>query len=181
MVVEFTDALIGVKVGFVDSFIRELRKCYSSTRLVPQVSERYAYILIITPKWWNRLCARLEAGKRFHAFIRRGFVGPKKTNLLLFYVTSPFKEIRGFAEFVERVTGEADDLWRTYRRETSSRSYEEYKNFLHGKLKTTFIRFKNLKIFSQPISASVISQVAGIGRMPRGGRYISRETAQELI
>jgi predicted transcriptional regulator len=158
-----------------------MRKRYISAKLVPQVSERYAYILLITPKWWNRLCDRLEAGKTFHAFIRRGLVGPKKTNLLLFYVTRPFKEIRGFAEFVERVTGEADDLWRAYSGETSPRSYEEYKDFLQGRLKTTFIRFKSLKMFSQPISASVISQVVGIGRMPRGGRYISREIAQELV
>lgn len=145
------------------------------------MSERYAYILLITPKWWDRLCSRLEAGKKFHAFVRRGLVGPKKTNLLLFYVTHPFKEIRGFAEFVERVTGEADDLWRSYRGETSLRSYKEYKDFLQGKPKTTLIRFKNLRTFSQPISASVIFQVAGIGRMPRGGRYISREIAHGLI
>ena len=145
------------------------------------MSERYAYILLINPKWWNRLCSRLEAGKKFHAFVRRGLVGPKKTSLLLFYVAHPLEEIRGFAQFVERVTGEADDLWRTYRGETSLRSYKEYKNFLHGKLETTFIRFKSLKTFSHPISASVIFRVAGIGRMPRGGRYISREIAQELI
>lgn len=145
------------------------------------VSERYAYILVITPKWWNRLCNRLEAGKTSHAFVRRGLVGPKKTSLLLFYVTHPTKKIRGFAQFVERVAGETDDLWRTYRGETSLRSYKEYKNFLQGRLKTTFIRFKSLKILSQPISDNVIFRVAGIGRMPRGGRYISRETAQELI
>lgn len=145
------------------------------------MSERYAYILLITPKWWDRLCDRLEAGKTFHAFVRRGLVGPKKTNLLLFYVTYPFKEIRGFAEFVERVTGEADDLWRTYRGETSLRSHKEYRDFLEGKPRTTFVRFRNLEIFSQPISAGVILRVVGIGRMPRGGRYISREVAHELI
>ncbi len=145
------------------------------------MSERYAYILLITPKWWDRLCNRLEAGKKFHAFIRRGLVGPKKTNLLLFYVTHPSKKIRGFAEFVERITGEADDLWKAYRGEISPRSYGEYKDFLQGKPKTTFIRFKNLKIFSQPTSASVLFKVVGIRRMPRGGRYINRETAQKLI
>ena len=146
-----------------------------------QVSERYAYILLITPKWWDRLCDRFEAGKKLHAFVRRGLVGPKKTNQLLFYLTHPLKEIRGFAEFVERVTGEADHLWRTYRGETSPRSYKEYREFLQGNPKTTFIRFKNLKTLSQPISAKVIFRVAGVGRMPRGGRYISREIAQELI
>jgi len=145
------------------------------------VSERYAYILLITPKWWDRLCDRSEAGKKFHAFVRRGLVGPKKTNRLLFYVTHPPKEIRGFAEFVERVTGEADDLWRAYRGETSPRSYKEYRDFLEGSPKATFIRFKNLKTLSQPISAKVIFQVVGVGRMPRGGRYLSREMAQKLI
>jgi len=145
------------------------------------VSEQYAYILLITPKWWDRLCDRLEAGKKLHAFVRRGLVGPKKTNQLLFYVTHPLKEIRGFAEFVERVTGEADHLWRAYRGQTSPRSYKEYKDFLQGNPRTTFIRFKNLKTLSQPISAKVIFRVAGIGRMPRGGRYINRKIAQKLI
>jgi predicted transcriptional regulator len=145
------------------------------------MSERYAYVLLITPKWWDKLLERLEAGKEFHAFVRRGLVGPKKTTMLLFYVTHPFKEIRGFAQFVERVAGEADDLWKAYGDETSPRSYGEYKEFLQGKLRTTFIRFKNLKTFSEPISASVILKVAGIGRMPRGGRYLSKGLVQELI
>jgi len=145
------------------------------------MSERYAYILLITPKWWDRLCDRLEAGKKFHAFVRRGLVGPKKTNQLLFYLTHPLKEIRGSAEFVERITGEADHLWRVYRDETSPRSYKEYKDFLQGNPKTTFIRFKNLKTLSHPVSAKVIFRVVGIGRMPRGGRYISREIARKLI
>ena len=145
------------------------------------MSEQYAYILLITPKWWDRLLDRLEAGKEFHAFVRRGLVGPKKTTMLLFYVTHPFKEIRGFAQFVERITGEAEDLWKAYGDETSPRSYGEYRDFLHGKPKTTFIRFKNPKTLSQPISASMIRQVAGIGRMPRGGRYLSKKLAQELI
>lgn len=146
-----------------------------------QVSKRYAYILLITAKWWDRLCDRLEAGKKFHIFVRRGVVGPKKAKELIFYVTNPFKEIRGFAQFIERVAGEADDLWRAYRNETSLRSYEEYRDFLQEKPKTTFIRFTDLKALSNPIPASVILRVAGIGRMPRGGRYISREIAQELI
>jgi predicted transcriptional regulator len=116
-----------------------------------------------------------------HTFVRRGLVGPKKTNLLLFYVTSPFKEIRGFSQFVERVTGEADDLWKAYTGETSLKSYEEYKDFLQGRLKATFVRFRNLKMLSQPTPSSEIFRVTGIGRMPRGGRYINREIAQELI
>ncbi len=145
------------------------------------MSERYAYILLITPNWWNRLLDRLKAGKKSHAFIRRGLVGPKETSLLLFYATHPLKEIRGSAQFVERVTGEADDLWSAYEGEASPRSYNEYKDFLRGKPKATFILFKNFRVLSQPISASVILQVVGIGRMPRGGRYISREIAQELI
>jgi len=36
-------------------------------------------------------------------------------------------------------------------------------------------------LLSTPISLNVISQVVGIGRMPRGGRYINKEIARELI
>jgi len=144
------------------------------------VSKRYAYILLITPKWWERLLDRVEAGKEFHAFVRKGLVGPKQANVLLFYVTHPLREIRGSAQFVERVAGKADDLWKAYGDETSPRSYPEYKAFLQGNPKATFIRFKNLQTLSQPVSASMVLQVTGVGRMPRGGKYINREMAQEL-
>jgi len=108
-------------------------------------------------------------------------VGPKNAKLLLFYVTYPHKEIRGVGEFIERITGDAGDLWKTYGHESLLRSYEEYMDFMQGRRKATFIRFKNLRELPVPIPASVISQVTGIGRMPRMGKYITKEMVHQLI
>ena len=146
-----------------------------------QVSERHAYILLNYEKFWNRVCSQKNAGKALQAFVRRGKVGPKKTELLLFYVNRPSSEIRGIGEFIERITGNADDLWNAYGSETCLKSYEEYADFLQGRQKATFIRFKNLRELPAPISASVISKVTGIGRMPRSGKYINKKTVNQLI
>jgi len=148
---------------------------------VKQVSGRYAYILLNYEKFWNRVCSRNRAGKALHAFVRRGKVGPKKTKLILFYVTRPSSEIRGVGEFIERITGDADDLWNAHGSETCLKSYEEYADFLQGRPKATFIRFKNLRELPTPIPANVISKFAGIERMPRSGKYINKKTVNQLI
>ena len=143
--------------------------------------ERYAYILLNIEKYWNRLYNQNRAGKNVHAFVRRGLVGPKKAKLLLFYVTHPHKEIRGVGNFIERITGDADDLWNTYGHEFLLESYEEYVDFLQGRTKATIIRFKNLRVLAAPRPASIISQVTGISRMSRMGKYITKEMAHRLI
>lgn len=145
------------------------------------MSKRYAYILLATEKWWKRLCSQKKAGKNLQAFVRKGLVGPKDANLILFYVTHPFKEIRGFADFVERVTGDVHDLWNSYGHEASLESYEEYLDFLQGRQKASFIRFKNLHELSRPIPTSTVSKLLGKSRMPRSGTYINKEMAHELI
>jgi predicted transcriptional regulator len=116
-----------------------------------------------------------------HMFVRRGLVGPKNAKLLLFYITHPHKEIRGVGEFIERLTGDSEDLWKTHGRESLLRSYEEYLDFLQGRRKATFIRFKNLRELPTPRSSNVISQVIGITRMPRMGTYITKEMVDQLI
>jgi predicted transcriptional regulator len=153
----------------------------STIGLVRQVSERYAYILMDNEKWWNRLCSQNRAGKKLHAFVRKNVVGPKKAEMLLFYVTHPVKEIRGFGEFVERIVGDAEKLWNTYGSESCLNSYKEYKGFLKGRSKATFIRFKNLRELSPSIPASVVCKTLGIRRMSQNGRYINKKTTHELI
>jgi len=143
--------------------------------------ERYAFILLSIEKFWNRLCNRNRAGKTVHVFVRRGLVGPKNAELLLFYVIHPHKEIRGVGEFIERITGDAKDLWKTYGHESLLRSYKEYMDFMQGRRKATFIRFKNLRQLPTPVRAKVISQVTGMRRMPRMGKYITKEMVHQLI
>jgi len=143
--------------------------------------ERYAYILLSKEKWWIRRCDQNKAGKTLQAFVRKGTVGPKNTELILFYITYPSKEIRGYGEFLERIIGTTEELWNAYGHETVFKSYEEYMEFMQGKTKVTFIRFKNLHEISSPIPAKEISKIAGIGRMPRMGKYISKETALQMV
>ena len=116
-----------------------------------------------------------------HAFVRRGLVGPKNVELLLFYVTHPHKEIRGVGEFIERITGDSKDLWKTYGHETLLKSYEEYMDFMQGRRKATFIRFKNLRELPTPVRAKVLFEIIGIKRMPRMGTYITKEMVDQLI
>ncbi|HER54341.1 MAG TPA: hypothetical protein ENO13_00370, partial [Candidatus Bathyarchaeota archaeon] len=88
--------------------------------------EHYAFVVLNFEKFWNRLCSQNRAGKKEHAFVRRGIMGPKSAKLLFFYVTHPRKEIQGYAEFVERVAGDSKKLWETFGHESLLNSYEEY-------------------------------------------------------
>ncbi len=145
------------------------------------MSEHYAYILINAEKWWNRRLGQSRAGKTVHAFVRREVVGPKKAHYVLFYVQRPLREIRGMGEFIERITGDIDELWKDYSHETVFKSYEEYLKFLKGRHRTTFIRIKNVHELSEPIPLKMVSRLLNVSRMPRGGRYVNKETFERLV
>jgi len=143
--------------------------------------KRYAFIVLNLEKFWNRLCSQNRAGKQAHAFVRRGVVGPKNAKLLFFYLTHPHKEIRGFADFMERVTGDSEKLWKSLGQESLLNSYDEYKDFLQGRKKATFIRFRNLKEFPKPVTTKAMTQILGRERMPQMGLYLTERTAQRLL
>jgi len=142
--------------------------------------KRYAFIVLNLEKFWKRLCSQNRAGKHAHAFVRRGVVGPKNAKLLFFYVIFPHKDIRGYADFVERVTGDAEDLWKSLGHESLLNS-DEYHDFLQGRKKATFIRFRNLRELPIPITTKVLSQVVGIEKMPQMGLYLTERMAHQLI
>ncbi|MCJ7560786.1 hypothetical protein MUO79_09275, partial [Candidatus Bathyarchaeota archaeon] len=77
-------------------------------------SERYAFILISDEKYWNRLRERNKAIMGIHAFVRKNQVGPIEAQRLLFYVKRPIMQVRGVADFIERLTGDREELWRKY-------------------------------------------------------------------
>jgi len=146
------------------------------------LSEHYAYILLEDEKWWNKRRDQRNAGKTQQAFVRQGNVGPLSAEQLFFYVKHPVREIRGKAEFVERVMGNAEELWNKYGAETVFESYDEYRKFLDGREKSTFIRFKNLQELTQPVSAKSFLEKTGGGAMfPRSGRYIGKELANTFV
>jgi len=141
-------------------------------------NECYAYILISDEKWWNRLCERNSNGIR--VFVRRNRVGPLRTQKLFFYVKKPIMQIRGVADFIERLAGDYKELWNVYGDETYLRTFHEYVSFLKGRKTATFIRFTNFHELTSPVSMKVISKVLGVPTIPRGGKYLNRETANEL-
>lgn len=143
-------------------------------------NERYAYLLISNEKWWNRLCERNRSSDEIHVFVRRNRVGPLRTQKLLFYVKKPIMQIRGVAAFVERLAGDYKELWGMHGDETYLKNFDEYVNFLKGRKTVTFIRFTNFCELENPISIKAISRVLGVLRIPRGGKYLNRETANQL-
>jgi predicted transcriptional regulator len=143
--------------------------------------ERYAYILIEQAKWWNSRRNKSKKSVNTQAFVRRGRVGPKNARKLLFYVKLPVGEIRGHGDFLERTTGTADDLWNIYGSETVFESRDQYDDFVEGRSKVTFIRFKNLQESEKPIGWKDLSVILGIKKMPNGGRYLNRETVNSLL
>jgi predicted transcriptional regulator len=143
--------------------------------------KRYAFIVLNLEKFWNRLCSQNGAGRPIHAFVRRGVVGPKNAKQLFFYVTHPRKDIEGYADFIERVTGDAKDLWESLGHESLLSSYDEYQDFLQGRKKATFIRFRNLKELPKPVTTKAMAQIIGKERMPQMGMYITEKMAHQLI
>lgn len=144
------------------------------------LDEHYAFILLSDEKWWNRLCERTRSYSQTHVFVRRSLVGPLEAEKLLFYVKRPIMQIRGVSDFIERLAGNYKELWKKYGGETCLKTFNEYVDFLQGRENATFIRFKNFRELESPIPMKVISEVLGVLKIPRGGKYINRETANQL-
>jgi predicted transcriptional regulator len=141
--------------------------------------ERYAFILISDEKYWNRLRERSRAGREVHAFVRKNQVGPREAKTLLFYVKKPIMQVRGVADFIERLTGDREELWRKYGAESCFESFDEYVAFAKGREKMTVVRFKNFTELENPkpteINRSVLGSLQGFR-----GKYVSLETAKQL-
>ncbi len=142
---------------------------------------RFAYILLTQEKWWNRRVAQNRAGKNNQVFVRKNTVGPVKTKLLLFYVNHPVRAIMGVGDFEERVVDEVERLWSKYSGETIFESHDEYMEFIRGRTKATFIRFRNMRELNPPIPLNMLLQVIGCSRLPRSGTYLSEETVNRLM
>jgi predicted transcriptional regulator len=142
-------------------------------------NKRYAFILIADEKYWNRLRERSRADREVHAFVRKNQVGPREAQALLFYVKKPVMQIRGVAEFIERLTGDREELWRKHGAESCFESFDEYVAFAQGREKMTVVRFKNLTELENPTPTEVIRSVLGSLQGFRG-KYVSLETAKQL-
>lgn len=143
-------------------------------------NERYAYILTVDEKYWNRLCQQNKDALGTHVFIRKSQVAPKQAQQLLFYVTKK-SQVLGTADFVERLTGNYQELWEKFGGESCFESFDEYKNFVDGRGMMTFIRFSNLKEITIPVPQAELAKILGSLNSFRLGRYLERETALQLV
>jgi predicted transcriptional regulator len=141
--------------------------------------ERYAFILIADEKYWNRLRERNKTNRGIHAFVRKNQVGPKNAQRLLFYVKKPVMQIRGAADFIERLTGNHEELWRKHGAESCFESFEEYCTFAQGREMMTFVRFKNFTELENPKSTEAIRNILGSLQGFRG-KYVNLAIAEQL-
>jgi predicted transcriptional regulator len=142
-------------------------------------SERYAFILISDEKYWNKLRERSSVNEGIHAFVRKNQVGPRETQKLLFYVKRPVMQVLGTADFLERVTGDREELWRKYGAESCFESFDEYDAFAQGREKMTFVRFKNFRKLEDPKPVDILRTILGSLQGFRG-KYLSLENAKQL-
>jgi len=145
------------------------------------MKENYAFVIMIKDKWWREFCRRHHEGKNVHSYVQGGWAPPKNTSLIFFYVTKPVAEIGGYAEFVERKVGDAESLWSKHGTESALQTAEKYAEFMGGKQKVSFIRFKNLQETAKPIPLNNVLMLLGVKRLARKGFYINKETADKLI
>ena len=147
---------------------------------MPHLS-KYAYILLVKEKWWKRRVTQHHAGKKVQTFVRKNAVGPVNATLLLFYVNHPVRETGGTGDFEKRVVGKTEELWRDYSKETVFKSHDEYLEFMQGRTKVTFIRFRNLRELHPPIPLKKLLKVIQRSRLSRSGKYLSKETINKLL
>jgi predicted transcriptional regulator len=145
------------------------------------MDERYAFVIMVKDKWWREFRRLHHKGKQIQSYVQGGWAPPKNTSLIFFYVTKPVAEIGGYAEFVERKVGDAEGLWKEHGDESVLTSEEQYFEFVKGKQRVSFIRFRNLQEFAKPIPLNNIRMLLGVNRLARGGFYINKETADKLI
>ena len=142
--------------------------------------ERYAFVLIADEKYWNLLCLRNRASSGTYAFVRRSKVAPKSAQKLLFYVKKPVMQVRGIADFVERVTGDSGELWRKHGDESCFETFEDYQSFTKGRMMMTFVRFKNFVELGKPKTTEATRSILGSLQGFRG-KYVNLATTKQLI
>ena len=145
------------------------------------MKEDFAFVIMIKDRWWREFCRFHREGKEVQSYVQGGWAPPKNTSLLFFYVTKPVAEIAGYAEFIERKVGEAEELWKKNGHESVLSSEEQYFGFVSGKQRVSFIRFKNLQEAAKPIPLSNVLMFLGVKRLSRKGFYVDKETADKLI
>lgn len=145
------------------------------------MNESYAFVIMIKEKWWREFLRLHHEGKQIQSYVQGGWAPPKNASLIIFYVTKPTAKVSGYAEFVERKVGLAEEMWKEHGDESVLSSAEQYFDFVSGKERVSFIRFKNLQEAVNPIPLRNVLSVLGMKRLSRKGFYVDKETSDKLI
>jgi predicted transcriptional regulator len=143
--------------------------------------QRYGFVMMVREKWWIEFRRRLQEGKKVHSFVIRGAAPPKGTQVILFYVTKPVRAIAGYADYIERIVGNPQDLWHKYGGESVLGSKLRCEEFVSNAAKISFVRFKDLKVAVSPICLSRLLMLFGVKRLSRKGFYVDRDMSDRLI
>jgi predicted transcriptional regulator len=141
--------------------------------------KRYAFILTANPKYWERLRNRNKISGGIQAFVRKNQVAPRCAQRLLFYVTMPVMQVKGVADFIERLTGDSEDLWRKYGSESCFKTFEEYCDFAEGREMMTFVRFTNFVELENPKTKEETKNILGSLQGLRG-KYVDIHVMEQF-
>lgn len=143
--------------------------------------QKYAFVMMTKEKWWNRFINDHHNGKRKQSYVQKGAAPPKNTSFILFYVSRPIGEIAGYAELVQRIVGDSNEVCEKYREESVLRSESEYREFLGDQRQVSFIRFQNLVETKRGLPLIDVLALLGKRRLSRKGFYVDQETAEKMI
>jgi hypothetical protein len=87
-------------------------------------------------------------------------------------------QVRGIADFIERLTGDSGELWRKHGAESCFETFEDYCAFAQGRTMMTFVRVKNF-VELEPKTTEATRSILGSLQGFRG-KYVSLATAKQL-
>lgn len=142
--------------------------------------QKYAFIIMIKEKWWNRFLSDRHEGKQMQSYVQKGVGSPKNASVILFYVTKPVAEIAGQAEFVQREVGDTTEMWEKHGGESVLKSQQEYRDLVGDRPQVSFIRFRNLREATHAIPLAYVLMLLDARRLSRRGFYVNKEIADKL-
>jgi len=147
---------------------------------LPKSSEEIAgLIAVIKPEYFNNLVERKD-----RVYIRGGGVptGVSHGQVLLFYVTSPSMGIKGYTLIKSLSSGEPNDIWEKYSRQSAFKG-AEYKTYTEGKSTVTAYSFEEIKKMPECVDLEKIRDVLGSFNHQAGQRLTVSdwESVREII
>jgi len=146
------------------------------------MSEKHAFVIMVKDKFWRGFCDLNRDGKKKLSYVQRGGnAPPKNASQIFFYVTRPVSQMAGYADFVERKVGDADSVWGEHGDESVLKSKRQYEEFIQDNRSVAFVRFRNLRVASNPVPFASVCVLLRKDRLSRRGFYIDKETADKLV